>query len=149
MSAQTFVVPAKDRDGTVSRIAAFLLAALPGKTLRVEAGEYRKRRSDDQNRYLWGCVYPTILREGAESLAGWTAEDLHEYLLGEIYGWETISGFGRKRLRPIRRSSKLTTAEFAEYVAQIQQRMAEIGIYVPDPNEWMENTGPQKARRAA
>ena len=149
MTAQTFVIPPTGREGMVNRLSAFLLAALPGKSLRVEASEYRRRRSDDQNRYLWGAVYPTILREGAEQLAGWTAEDLHEYLLGEIFGWETLSGFGRKRLRPIRRSSKMTTVEFAEFVAQIQQRMAAIGIYVPDPNEWMENTGPQKAREAA
>ena len=130
---QTFVLPKTDRARIADNLHAFVLAALPGKDWRVEVGEYRKRRSDEQNRYLWGCVYPAILKGGGEQLGGWTAEDLHEYLLGEIFGWETLEGFGRKRLRPIRRSSKMTTVEFAEFVGQIQQRMAVIGIFVPDP----------------
>lgn len=133
--SQTFVLPKIDRTRIADNLRDFVMSALPGKELRVEVCEYRKRRSDDQNRYLWGCVYPSILTSGGEQLRGWTAEDIHEYLLGEIFGWETLDGFGRKRLRPLRRSSKMTTVEFAEYVAQIQQRMAVLGIYVPDPME--------------
>lgn len=135
MSTQTFRLPATGRERIADNLRAFVMSALPGKELRVEVGEYRKRRSDEQNRYLWGSVYPQIIEAGGEQLRGWTAEDIHEYLLGEIYGWETLEGFGRKRLRPLRRSSKMTTVEFAEYVAQIQQRMAVLGIYVADPME--------------
>lgn len=135
MSTQTFRLPATGRERIADNLRAFVMSALPGKELRVEVGEYRKRRSDDQNRYLWGSVYPQIIEAGGEQLRGWSAEDIHEYLLGEIYGWETLEGFGRKRLRPLRRSSKMTTVEFAEYVAQIQQRMAVLGIYVADPME--------------
>ena len=43
----------------------------------------------------------------------------------------------RKRMRPIRRSSKLSKTEFAGFIAFIQQRMAEHGIYVPDPEQEM------------
>jgi hypothetical protein len=135
MTAQTFILPPDHREPAANRMLAFALAMLPGKRIRVEVSEYRKRRSDEQNRYLWGCVYPAIISAGGEQLRGWTSEDVHEYLLGEIYGWETLEGFGRKRLRPLRRSSKMTTVEFSEYVAQIQQRMAVLGIYVPDPGE--------------
>ena len=135
MSAQTFILPSEpeQRGRIADNLRAFVLRALPGKRLKVTVDIARKRRSDEQNRYLWGCVYPTILQSG--QLAGWTAEDLHEYLLGEIYGWETVEGFGRKRMKPIRRSSGMITGEFADYIAQIQQRMAERGIYIPDPGE--------------
>lgn len=133
MPAQTFILPTTERERIADNLRAFVLAALPGKRIKVTVEEAKKRRSDEQNKYLWGVVYPTILQSG--QLDGWTAEDVHEYLLGEIYGWETLAGFGRKRLRPIRRSSRMNTVEFAEYVAQIQQRMAALGIYVPDPNE--------------
>lgn len=135
MAAQAFVLPPEpsDREQIAANLHAFVMKALPGKRLKVTVEEAKKRRSDEQNRYLWGCVYPTILQSG--QLAGWCTEDVHEYLLGEIYGWETLAGFGRKRLRPIRRSSGMSTVEFSEYVAQIQQRMAEMGIYIPDPNE--------------
>jgi hypothetical protein len=60
---------------------------------------------------------------------------LHEYFLGEHFGWETLEGFGRKRLRPLKRSSKLSTAEFAAFVDFIQRKAAELGIYIPDANE--------------
>ena len=110
-----------------------VLVGLPPQRYRVEITEAKPKRSDPQNRYLWGCVYPTILQAG--HLDGWSAQDLHEYLLGEHFGWELVEGFGKKRQRPIRRSAKLNKQEFADYIQFIQQRMAEHGIYVPDPNE--------------
>lgn len=100
--------------------------------LKVETKQ--RTRSDPQNRYLWGVCYPTILQAGGETLSGWDAEDLHEYFLGEHFGWETLDGFGRKRLRPLRRSSKLTRIEFADYVGFIQRKAAELGIFIPDPD---------------
>ena len=95
--------------------------------------EHKPRRSENQNRYLWGVVYPTILKAG--HLDGWHAEDLHEFFLGEHFGWETLDGMGRKRVKPLKRSAKLTKQEFSEYVAFIQQRASGMGIYVPDPEE--------------
>ena len=55
--------------------------------------------------------------------------------LGEHFGWETIEGLGKKRLRPLRRSSALTKAEFSEFVGYIQRRAAELGVYIPDPSD--------------
>jgi hypothetical protein len=89
------------------------------------------RRSHEQNRLLWGYIYPTILKH----LEGWEADDIHEYCLGEWSGWETVEGLGRKRLRPLRRSSKLTTAEFNDFVSFIQRHMAEKGIVIKDTDE--------------
>lgn len=130
-----FVLPQEDRDNAIERVSRFLASVLPGKRVKVEVTLYRKRRSDQQNRYLWGVCYPTILREGVEELGGWKASDLHEYFLGEWSGWETLEGFGMKRRHPIQRSHSLTTVEFQDFVASIQQTCAEHGWYVPDPNE--------------
>jgi hypothetical protein len=116
---------------SLARIVAFLSALSRDKAWKVEISEHKRTRSNDQNAYLWGCCYPAILKH----LDGWTADDIHDYLLGEHFGWETVEGFGRKRMRPLRRSSRLSTTEFSDYVAGIQRRMAEHGIYVPDPNE--------------
>lgn len=99
------------------------------KAWEVAIEEKKPKRSEHQNRYLWGVVYKTV----CDSLGGWDADDVHEYCLGECFGWETLEGFGKKRLRPIRRSSKLNKQEFADYVAWIQRHMAEKGIYIPDP----------------
>jgi hypothetical protein len=127
---QTFVIPATDRQSIADNLHAFALTALPGKALRVEVSEYRKRRSDDQNRALWGVAYKTL-----RDATGNDPDDLHTFFLGEWFGWETIDVMGQKRRVPLRRSSKLTTAEFAEFYAFIQQRSAEtVGVFIPDPD---------------
>ncbi len=132
---QVFHLPAQDRERAVTRIATVLTHLSSECGWDVEIHEHKTKRSDGQNRYLWGVVYPSILAAGGNTLAGWRIEDLHEFFLGEHFGWDLIEGFGKKRQRPIRRSSKLSTVEFMDFVGFIQQRMAEIGIYVPDPNE--------------
>lgn len=100
---------------------------------RVVVEPYKPRRSESQNRYLWGVVYPTILKAG--NLDGWEPEDLHEFYLGECFGWETLEGMGRKRVKPLKRSSKLNKTEFSDYVGFIQRKAAEMGIYIPDPED--------------
>ena len=88
-------------------------------------------RSLEQNRYLWGVCYATILEQG--NLDGWRNEDLHEYFLGEHFGWETLEGFGKRRMKPLNRSSRLTKMEFVDFIAFIHQKSAEMGIVIPDP----------------
>ena len=124
-----FVLPAgRENNGRAVRFVSELAL---GQAWRVTVEPYRPRRSDDQNRYLWGVVYPAIQQE----LEGWDKDDIHEYCLGECFGWETIEGLGRKRLRPLRRSSRMNKQEFTDYIAWIQRRMAEHGIYIPEPGE--------------
>ncbi len=53
-------------------------------------------------------------------------------LLASVLGIVYIT-VGRKKIKPRKRSSRLTTGEFADYVAFIQRRCAEHGIYIPDP----------------
>jgi hypothetical protein len=100
----------------------------------VEVSEWKKPRTNQQNSFLWGVCYPAILEAGGEALAGWTREDIHEYMLGECFGWETIEGFGRKRVRPIKRSSKLNRQEFSDYLLFLETRCAEMGIVIPEPS---------------
>lgn len=132
MTPQSFVLPAAaNRDEMIARIVRFFHALGVDKRWQVTIAPYVRRRSHSQNAYLWGVVYPLIL----QGLEGWTADDVHEFFLGEHFGWETLEGFGRKKVKPVRRSSKLSTLEFQDFVAFIQQYMAERGVYVPDPNE--------------
>jgi hypothetical protein len=128
MREQTVIIP---KGGVLTRIVSLLSALAADTPLKVTIAEYKRTRSVEQNSYLWGVCYKTI----CEHLEGWSADDVHEYCLGECFGWETLEGLGRRRLRPLRRSSKLSTTEFSDYVAFIQRRMAEHGIYIPDPNE--------------
>jgi hypothetical protein len=106
----------------------------PDRVWSVEVAEWKKPRTNQQNAYLWGVVYPMVLEVGGEALAGWTRDDLHEYFLGEVWGWETLEGFGKKRLRPLKRTSRMTAAEFTEYLHGIENRLMDLGIGpLPEP----------------
>ena len=107
----------------------------PSRAWCIEVLEWKRPRTDQQNRFLWGVAYPAILEGGGETLAGWTRDDIHEYFLGECFGWETLEGFGRKRMRPIKRSSKLNKQEFSEYLMFLEIRCEYMGIRIPEPVE--------------
>lgn len=129
---ETIILPrACDRSRLIERIVGFLSALPTDQPWQVQVSRWKKPRSDQQNRYLWGVVYPAFKR----ALPGWDAEDVHEYLLGECFGWERLAGPGRPRVKPIKRSSKLSSQEFGEYVDHCIRIAAEHGIYVPPPEE--------------
>lgn len=123
------------REGAVSRIA-MILGGLPlDHAWRVEIKEHKPLRSTQQNRFLFGVVYETILKEGGEAMGGWTRDDLHEFFLIDHFGSEVSELFGKKRLKPLRRSSQLNKQEFTDLIAHIQHFMAERGVYIPEPEE--------------
>ena len=103
-------------------------ADLPFKVAIKKGG----RRSLEQNAYLWGVCYETILEQRGLKDMGWENEDLHEYLLGEYHGWEVLDGLPRKRMRPIERSSGKTKTEFADYLDFVIRKAAEMGVVIPD-----------------
>jgi len=113
---------------SIARLVGFLSALPQDKAFEVTVKERKSTRSIQQNRYLFGVVYSTLLKH----LPGWEVEDIHQYFLGEHFGWETLEGMGKKRVRPIRRSSKLTKMEFADYIDFIQRKAAGMGVFIPD-----------------
>ena len=117
-----------DRNPTIAKVAAFLEALGDRCDWGVTVAPYKRTRTGEQNAYLWGVVYATI-----EKATGQEAEDWHTYFLSEHFGSDAVELFGRKKIKPRKRSSRLTTAEFADYIAFIQRRCAEHGIYIPDP----------------
>jgi len=104
------------------------------KAWSVEIQLWKPPRTNRQNAFLFGVVYPSLIEGANGLLAGWELQDIHEYFLGEWAGTETITGFGRERIRPLKRSSKLTRQEFSDYLEFISQRCADIGIVIPEPS---------------
>lgn len=134
----TFVIPAESRASSIERLSRFVGVCLPGKRLLVTVGLYRKRRSDQQNRALWGVAYKALREQ-----TGNEPEDLHAYFCGEYWSWKEINVFGQRKRVPLRtttidadgRRNPVSTVEFNDFYAFIQQRSAENGFNVPDPNE--------------
>lgn len=126
---QTLTIPASaNGQRSLAHVVGYLSALPTDKTFDVFVKERKRRRSNQQNAYLWGVCYATLLPH----LPGWDADDLHEYFLGEHFGWEVKTLFGRKRQVPIRRSSRLSKMEFVDFVDFIQRKAAEFGVVIPD-----------------
>lgn len=132
-------LPATDRGDAVTRLAAVLLAALPGKRVKVEVKEFRKDRSSQQCRYLNGVAYKLL-----SEATGYERDDISEYLCAEYFGSREKRVPGKRTVTvPLRttttdadgKRSVLTTAEFEDYVAFVQRFGAQHGIYIPSPNE--------------
>ena len=102
------------------------------KSWLVTIKEIKPTRSLQQNAYLWGVCYTIFLEESGLKEQGWTNEDLHDYFLGEHFGWEEKHLLETKIVRPIKRSSKLSITEFADYLDFVIRKAAEHGIVIPD-----------------
>lgn len=135
MSPQTFYIPmGEEAASAVIRVGA-LLASLPKvHPWVVMVLEKKHTRSLEQNRLLW-ALYGDIVRLGGESMAGWETKDLHEFFLGEHYGWAKLDGMKRARLKPLRRSSRMSKTEFSDHVDYIVRYMAEQGIVLSLPGD--------------
>lgn len=142
--SQTFVLHKGDsyRPSVLVRLIDFLRKLPESKSWKIEVTAHRKTRTNEQNAALWGVAYPAL----AEA-TGQPANDWHKYMLGEHFGWVEYSLFGKRKLRPARTTTTgysgeddvLSTADFAAFYDFIQQRAAENGVCVPDPDPfWHE-----------
>ena len=95
------------------------------------------RRSNQQNRYLWGVVYKT-LSEGLSDLHKERITPDHCHALCKKYFMPKLEIPGIKKLVDMSTTELCRSGNeesFQDYVLQIQQLAAERGIYIPDPNE--------------
>ena len=97
----------------------------------------RKTRSNQQNAYLWGIVYPSVLF-GLQD-AGWEIideEQLHEYCKQAIAAREVINKDTGEVLSLPSSTARMQTAEFNVYVDKIKAFALEyLNITIPEPNE--------------
>lgn len=111
---------------------------------RLPIGEYtititpnRKTRSNQQNAYLWGIVYPAVLF-GLQD-AGWEIIDegqVHEYCKQAFAAREVINKDTGEVLSLPNSTARMQTAEFNVYVDKIKAFALEyLNITIPEPNE--------------
>ena len=121
-------------DRVIAQIAGFLARLPTDKAWRVSVKEQTRTRTRSQNALLW-AIYGDILAKGGEALRGWTKDDLHDFFLVTHFGHEVRELFGKKRLIPLKRSSKLSRQDFADFVESIVQFMANQGVYIELPGD--------------
>ena len=101
----------------------------------------KETRKLNQNAALWAVAYPPVMEE--MGLRGEKErEEIHEYFCGEYWGWKTYSILGKKKSKPVRTTTRndqgkkdiISKSEMYDFYNFIQQRAAENGIFVPDPD---------------
>lgn len=110
----------------------------PNKQLSVRVHKKGAKRSNQQNRYLWGVVIEEVrlglLNIGYEM----TAEETHFFLKSKFNPIEFPNKEGEAIQLP-GTTTNLTKTQFGEYIEKIGQWAAEyLGIRIPQPNEHLE-----------
>lgn len=112
---------------------------LRGERLIIKVQKLSKKRSDAQNRWLWGVCYVRIaawhLREFGEKL---TPEEIHIYVCMKVLGmvYKVKEMFGEEILvLEGTRTSKMNTVQFMEAKEKIQRFYAPKGCIIPDPTQ--------------
>ena len=138
------LIPAATRDEGIASFARFASHFLPGRDLVLSVEEAREERTPKQRAALFGVAYASLMAQmglhGARE-----KDDLHEFMLGEFFGWRERPGLGWSRKFPVRttttdehgRRDVLSTRQQIAFYKFIQQRAAEFGYDIPDPDkEW-------------
>lgn len=110
---------------------------LPNGDYSITITPNRKTRSNQQNAYLWGVVYPAVLF-GLQD-AGWEItheEQVHEYCKQAFAAREVINKDTGEVLSLPSSTARMQTAEFNAYVDKIKAFALEyLNITIPEPNE--------------
>ena len=108
------------------------LRGLAGKRVEVVVRKPKSQRSLEQNAWIWGIAYPIL----GETL-GYDKDELdelHYALVAKCFGVHMNEKMGVTV--PNKRSSKLTTVEFSEYMEWLVRFAAkEFDCQIPLPNE--------------
>lgn len=118
------------------------IKSFEGKRVEITLQKAKRSKTNDQNRYLWGCVYEYALQGlkdvGNENI---TKDDVHQYLKDKFLsnGKEIIIPETGEVRKISKTTTTLTTTEMMEYVEQIAKFCAEfLGVVIPEPFEQTE-----------
>jgi len=95
----------------------------PGTKVTLVLHTMKTKRSDRQNRYLWGAYYPIIAQETGER----NLDRLHELFKSMFLTKEIVEVLGKK-VRIKKSSAELSVNDFCEFIMAIEN---ETGIQAP------------------
>ena len=121
-----------NRKGLIKDLASYF----EGKKVTIIIEKYRKNRSNEQNSYYWGVVVEAV-KIGLNDVGyKMNSEATHELIKYKFLQKELINEETGEILKTIGSTTELSTSEFMDLLAQIQQWAAEyLNIIIPDPNE--------------
>jgi hypothetical protein len=138
-SALEFMCPVVDGrlpEREAKRIGA-AIRKLDGKRIVVSIEEVKKTRSNQQNRYYWGCMVKLITDAFRDAGNMVNAEDVHDFLKAEVGKLSqvlvTVDG---EVFRGPGSTAKLTTTEFSNYIEAVKAWATDrLDLKIPSPDE--------------
>lgn len=126
-------------DGKITRnrnLFIDALASMDGKEVVIIVKRSKKQRSNPQNNFLWGCVYPITQKALKDAGHLMTVNDVHDLLkLRFLKETILINEETGEYIERIKSTTELSTTTFAEYIQDIQRFASEyFGVIIPDPN---------------
>jgi len=110
------------------------IASLDGMPVSVTIEKETHKRSNQQNRFLWGIVYKTI-----SDFTGYDEDEVHalckEKFNPKFLNIVNVNTGEETEERIAGSTAKLSTKDFIEYVEKIQRYFAGLGCVIPDPNQ--------------
>lgn len=116
-----------------------VVSSFEGKEISITVEKAKKHRSNQQNRYMWGCLLP-IVQQGLLEATGElrSVESIHYGILLKMFApeREIVNTNTGEVITEAISSSEMSTVEFMSYIQDIQKWAAEfLGIDIPSPNE--------------
>ena len=105
----------------LNKLYVWFVQALDGIYL-VEVKKVRKPRSNDQNGWLWGCIYPMLLDAMID--AGWeftSVEQIHEFFKAQMTADEVVNRETGEIIKFPSSTAKMDTVTFSTYCEKLRQ----------------------------
>lgn len=116
--------------GSEARRMAQHIEKLDGQEIEVVLRKRKSKRSEQQNKYLFGCVYPLIAEHTGEH-----ANLVHKWCAEEFLPKDVIKIAGKEKI-VTPSTTELSTKTMAEYIERIRLwANEELQITIPSSNE--------------
>ena len=114
-----------------------VLQSIPSEQYPLEVAWGKPKRTNKQNRYLFGVVYKTLAEGMSEQYNAYiTPEMVHELCKQHFMPRIEVPGTGQSIPMSTTDLCRSGNEEsFQTYVLQIQELAARKGIFIPDPGE--------------
>ena len=121
----------------LNKLYVWFVQALDGIYL-VEVKKVRKPRSNDQNGWLWGCIYPMLL--DALNDAGWEfvdVEQVHEFFKAQMTADKVVNRETGEIVEFPTSTARMSTVAFSTYCERLREYAREyLNVEIPDPDKY-------------
>ena len=108
-----------------------------GSDVVLTIDKVKKKRSNNQNRFYWGCLIP-LMQKGAKDMWGesWSIDKAHKHLSKLFVFHESVNVKTSEITQTPKSTTELTTTDWEVYVTEIRIYLLEnFDIEAPEPNE--------------